>query len=347
MKRAGNLYDLVHTYENICLAYVKARKGKQSRQYVVEYAKHLQKNLQALRQQLLEENCSVGNYRFFYVFDPKKRLICAAPFAERVLHHAIMNICEPVLEQSAIHDSYACRRGKGLYAAIERCQKFSRRYHYYLQIDIKHYFDTIDHDTLLELLQRKIKDRRLLDLFGKIFATYSITPGTGLPIGNLISQHCANFYLAVFDHWIKEQRKIPGYIRYMDDCLLFSDSREVLRGELKNLRIYLAETLGLTVKNSVQLHRCSLGIAFLGYVIFPGRILLGKRSRRRFAARLDEYEQQWLAGKWDTPTLVAHVEPLIAFTRQADALGFRQKFFAGRQNMVEQIMERDFTGYDR
>ncbi len=209
-----------------------------------------------------------------------------------------------------------------------------------MKIDIKHYFDTIHHDILFSLLQRKIKDRRLLGLFARIFSTYNIAAGIGLPIGNLISQHCANFCLGSFDHWIKEERLIAGYARYMDDCLLFANSREKLRDELRALRVYLSDRLKLTIKDSVQLQQCRQGLEFLGYRIFPHKILLGRRARKRFVKRLAEYENEWCRGRWNCRELVAHTEPLVAFTMRADARGFRQRVLGGRSCRKQDVIER-------
>lgn len=213
MKRVGNLYLKIAEPQNLRLAFVKAAKGKQARTEVVEYRERLEENLALLRNQLLEGRVELGCYRFFYVHDPKKRLICAASFAERVLHHAVMNLCEPVFEAYSIDDSFACRRGKGQQRAINRAQQFARRYPWYLKLDIARYFDSIDHDVVEGLLQRRFKDNSLLQLFSQILNSYAATPGKGLPIGNLISQHLANNYLGFFDHWVKQERRVKGYVR--------------------------------------------------------------------------------------------------------------------------------------
>lgn len=214
MRRVGNLYERIADPENLRLAFWKACRGRRDRAEVRQYAAHLDENLAHLRQDLLREAVAVGRYRFFTVRDPKDRLICAASFPERVLHHAVMNLCEPVLERYAIPDSFACRKGKGLHSAVRRAQFFSRRFPWYLKVDVKRYFDSVDHATLLALLERRFKDPRLLRLFGALLGTYETAPGKGLPIGNLISQHCANLYLGPLDHWVKETLRVRGYVRY-------------------------------------------------------------------------------------------------------------------------------------
>ena len=204
MNRTGNLYACIAEPENLRLAFLKAIRGKRGKQEVLDYTVRLDKNLRLLRAQLLACQVDVGHYHFFTVHDPKERVICAASFPERVLHHAIMNVCEPVLERYAIHDSYACRTGKGMHAAVLRAQAFARQYPWFLKLDIRKYFESIHHATLMSLLERRFKDQAVLGSIRTILETYAVQPGRGLPIGNLISQHLANFYLGHLDHWIKE-----------------------------------------------------------------------------------------------------------------------------------------------
>ena len=221
MRRVGNLYNRIFTYENLCLAFWKAAKGKQDRKEVIAFHNNFEIQIRKIQDELLRHSPDIGHYRFFKVFDPKHRNICAASFPERVLHHAVMNVCEPILEAYAIYDTYACRKGKGNRKALSRAQHFARKFDWYLKLDIQKYFDTIDHNILLRLLSRKFKDQELLHLFEKLFDTYHIRSGRGMPIGNLISQHLANFYLGTFDHWIKEALRVQGFLRYMDDFILF------------------------------------------------------------------------------------------------------------------------------
>lgn len=326
MKRVGNLYHRIADPDNLRLAFVKAAKGKADRREVIRYRTQLDWNLARLRTQLLNHNPDIGQYRFFQVSDPKSRQICAASFPERVLHHAIMNICEPVLDSCAIHDSYACRKGKGQRKAVARAQRFSRKNEWYLKLDIRKYFDSIDHQVTRELLARRFKDRDLLELFGMLLSTYSSTlgRGKGVPIGNLISQHLANFYLGLMDHWLKEECRVRYYLRYMDDFLVLAGDRAELLELLRRIENFLEERLCLCLKNNIQLNRCVQGIPFLGYRVFPGTIRLGVRSKKRFVRKFKEYEKKVVTGIWDEKILVRHLEPLIDFTMAAGAASFRR-----------------------
>lgn len=324
MKRTGNLYAQIACQDNIRLAFLKAAKGKQSRRDVIAFRRNLEENVTRLRIQLEERKPDIGHYRYFDVFDPKKRRICAASFPERVLHHAMMNVCEPVLESYAIYDSYACRTGKGGQKAILRAQAYARKYEWHLKLDVRKYFDSIDHDILLKRLARHFREKDILLLFVKIIDTYAVEAGKGLPIGNLVSQHLANFYLSVFDHWVKEEQKAQGYVRYMDDLLIFdSDRRRLMKEILPSVKEFLKSRLALDLKPDTQMNRSSMGMPFLGYRIYPQKILLAPRSKRRFINKFRSYEAKQQKGEWSEHELVRHMTPLIEFTRFADSEGFR------------------------
>ncbi|QTA80915.1 Putative reverse transcriptase [Desulfonema limicola] len=164
-----------------------------------------------------------------------------------------MNICEPFLESYSIFDSYACRKNKGTRKALSKAQTFARQYKWYLKLDIRKYFNSIDHKIMMNLLSRRFNDRELLHLFDKILQTYHTEPGKGLPIGNLISQHLANFYLGLLDHRIKDDWGIRGYIRYMDDFIIFKNSKENLKASSRNnigFRLVLSQLTRLQQKQT-------------------------------------------------------------------------------------------------
>lgn len=324
MKRIGNLYDRIGTYENLCLAYWKAARGKHRRPDVIAFRRDFDVNISKLQRELANNAPDVGHYRFFLVHDPKRRAICAASFPERVLHHAMMNVCEPILETYAIYDSYACRKGKGNRRALSRAQAFSRRFEWYLKLDIRKYFDSIDHAIVMAQLGRRFKDHDVLQLFHKLLESYHTASGKGMPIGNLVSQHLANFYLGGFDHWVKEALRVKGYLRYMDDFILFADTNTALKKTLEQVEEYLKNELALDINPNIQLNRCVRGIPFLGYRVFPAHIRLAPQSRRRFVRKFRAYERRWQAGHWSERELVRHVEPLIAFTQAARAEVFRR-----------------------
>lgn len=324
MKRPGKLIEQIADYENLYLAYFKARKGKIGKAAVYAYGKQVQQHLPELQRQILSGDIAVGNYHYFTIYDPKKRLICAAPFGQRVLHHAVMNICHPFFERAQIFDSYASRIGKGTYAALDRAKNFTRRYQWFLKLDVRKYFDSLDHGILNNQLQRLFKDKSLQEIFARIIASYCVQPNKGVPIGNLTSQYFANHYLAGLDHFVKEILNIPAYVRYMDDMALWHNDKDMLLHAGLRLQQYAADELRLSLK-PFCLNRKSHGLPFLGYLVYPDQIRLAHRCRSRFIKKLDRYEQNLASERWTQKEYQQHVSPLIAFTEHANAKEFRKK----------------------
>jgi len=214
MKRRGFLIEQIAQTDNLLLAYYKASKGKHTKHEVIEYEKKLEENISNLQNRLLSNNVHIGDYTYFQIHDPKLRTICAASFSERVLHHAIMNICHPDFEKRLIDTTYASRKNKGTYVAIDRAKKAVRKYEYVGKFDVRHYFDSIDHRILIDMLNSMFKDDNLMQLLEKIISSYHTSKNKGLPIGNLTSQYFANHYLCKFDHYCKENLGVQEYIRY-------------------------------------------------------------------------------------------------------------------------------------
>ncbi|MCG2759807.1 MAG: RNA-directed DNA polymerase, partial [Candidatus Delongbacteria bacterium] len=206
--------------------------------------------LKKLREEILSGEIDCGNYHYFKIYDPKERNICAAEFKERVLHHAIMLQAHDTFEQYQIYDSYATRIDKGTHKAIDKAKKFNNKYDYFLKLDVRKYFDSIDHVILMKALEKKFKDLEVLRIFEKIIESYKVTSRKGVPIGNLTSQYFANHYLAGLDHFIKEELKIKGYVRYMDDMVLWHDDKEYLKNCSLTLTNFLKEKLVLDLKVS-------------------------------------------------------------------------------------------------
>lgn len=324
MKRQTNLLEKIVEMKNLELAWFKAQKGKADREAVISYGRQLRKNLQQLQQQILTGQIETGNYRYFTIFDPKKRLICAAPFSQRVLHHALMNICHPHFEKVQIFDSYASRPKKGTYAALEHARLFNYRFKWFLKLDFRKYFDSLDHLVLKKQLSRLFKEPPLLVIFSKIIDSYEVSENRGVPIGNLTSQYFANHYLAPLDHFVKETLKIKAYVRYMDDLVLWHPRKEILLSAGKRLQRYATEALNLTLK-PFCLNQNTRGLPFLGYLLFPEGIRLSSRSRKRFVQKLRGAARNLNGGNWSQAEFQAHVTALMAFTEFANAKGFRRK----------------------
>lgn len=322
MKRAGNLISQITEYENLLLAFWKARKGKDGRPEVEEYRSNLNARLRELKVQILNAKTNVGNYHYFTIYDPKERMICAASFQERVLHHALMSVCHPVFEDFQLCHSYATRLNKGTYAALTEAKRNQNKYGWFLKLDVRKYFDSIDHGVLKSLLTRRFKDKIVLRIFDQIIDSYHTGDGIGLPIGNLTSQYFANYYLAFADRLVKHQLKMPGYIRYMDDMVLWHNDKKVLITAGKKLSEFLDKELKLELKPWC-LNKTHHGLNIVGYKVYPEYIRLNNRSKKRFVQKMKSYWQNVETGIWTQQEYQEHVLPLLAFTKHASTHAWR------------------------
>jgi len=230
VKREQELFEQIACFKNLLFASKKAFRRKQNKGVVQEFCFDLEYELLGLKQELTQGTYKPRSYRTFEVREPKVRKICSSHFRDRVVHHAICNILEPIFEKRLISDTYACRVGRGLHVAVKRCQFFTTKNTYFLKCDIRKFFETIDHGVLKILLRRLIKDKRVLSLLDQVIdhAVPGYEISKGLPIGNLTSQHFANLYLGELDHFLKDRLRVKSYLRYMDDFFLFSQDKESL-----------------------------------------------------------------------------------------------------------------------
>lgn len=323
MKRVGHLTEKIAEIDNLYLALCQARRGKQRKAEVKDFVRHLEGNVQMLREEILAGAVTVGRYHYFRIYDPKERLICAADFRERVLHHALMNVCHEHFERVLTADTFASRRGKGVYAALEQALRAVTRRRFVVKLDYRKFYDSVSHEVLKNKLARLFKDRRLLHIFGQIVDSYATERGCGLPIGNLTSQYFANFYLAEVDHRCRERWGVQEYVRYMDDILMADDHAERLRQCVNDLQAFSLQALHLRLKPPVFSESRS-GMNFLGYRLLPHRLLLSGRSKRRFRTKLLESERKLSEGKWGEQAYSDHVLPLLAFVMHAESHDFRR-----------------------
>jgi retron-type reverse transcriptase len=300
-----NLHEQVCAWDNIRLAYQNASRGKRGRNSTASFESLLADNLLELQQELVEKTYQPGKYKSFYIHEPKKRLISAAPFRDRVVHHALCNITVPYFERLFIPDSYANRKGKGTHHALDRCTQFSRRFKYVLPCDVKQFFPSIDHSLLFEILSKMLPDQSMMWLVGRILESgrgvlseeyemnffpgddlFCVNRPRGLPIGNLTSQWWANCYLNPFDQFVKRELGCRAYLRYVDDFLLFSNSkRELMRWREKVIKGMGTLRLTLHEKNAYP-KPVTEGIPFLGFIVFPNHRRLKARKGYAFRRKL-------------------------------------------------------------
>lgn len=298
MKSYGKLWELIVSEENLLEAWHRAKKGHGSSPGVLTFGGDLQRNISSLREDLISGRYEPGEFYQFRIKDPKPRTISCAPVRDRVLHHALCGVIAPLLERSFIANSFACRVGKGSHLACRTVRRLAGEYSYYCKIDVRHYFDSIDHKILSSVLLPVFREKELRDLILHIInhRVPGQARGKGLPIGNLTSQWFANSYLNGLDHFMVERLgRGNGYVRYMDDILFFAQSKDVawrLHDEAEN---WLREFRDLELKSeATRLAPVSVGIPFLGLRIFPScwRLQRGRflRTRRLAAKRFSEFE---------------------------------------------------------
>jgi len=325
MKRSAVGLAEIADWHNLATAFHAAARGKRGRGDVEAFRAGLDGELARLRDELLAGIWSPRPMRRFQIHDPKPRVIHAPCFRDRVAHHAIMAHVGPVLDRALSFDTYACRTGKGTVAAVQRAADHARNNEWFAQIDVRAYFASIDHAELLRLLERRLKNRELLATLARIVHAHTAPEGRGLPIGTLTSQHFANFYLAGLDRHLLEVCRVRGFVRYMDDVVWWTDDRIAAREATDAARAYLADNLHLALKRPAVIGRSRTGLAFCGFRILPGRVLLSLRRRQRYAALRKAAESAWQQGDLDAIGLQAAYSGALALTAHAHATSWRRE----------------------
>lgn len=328
MKRIGYLYTRICSFENIHAAWRKARKGKRRKVEVMAFEADLDKNLHSIRSKLERRTWQPGPYRTFSIRDPKPRLIAAAPFADRVVHHAIVNVLEPIFEPTFIFDLYSNRKGKGTHAAVRRAQRFARKQPYVLHADVYHYFKSINRESLLGVLARKIKCVDTLGLVRRLIDVRQPGLETGLPLGNQSSQFFANVYLSPLDHFIKEELGCKGYIRYVDDMFLFGDSKDELWGMKHELEGRLADFHLALKPQEPTLYRVEDSFPCLGYRVFPEAVLMRRDAIFRFRRKAKSLVRQYAAGHCNLEKVRSSLMGSMGHMAQATTGNLRTRLMA-------------------
>lgn len=329
VKRVGNLMPLIADRENLREAFLRAAKDKRDRSAVVDFRNNLDHNIELMHTELSEGTYMMGGYHFFTIYEPKERKICAATFRDRVMFHAVMRVCQDMFERYQISDSYACRKGKGQYKALERARTLAAKYAWYAKIDMVHYFDSIEHKILLGQLARRFKDPRLLLLFRNLLDTYEADTDRGLPIGNLTSQFFANHYLAVADRYAKQVIHIKAFVRYMDDVIIFAHRKQELMDNMRAYTDFVHDRLKLNTHDAV-VGRTEHGINFLGYVVCPNHMKLTRRSRDRYTKKMMELTRLVNCGYISQNEYAVRATCLTAFVSKAATAHLRNRLINKR-----------------
>ena len=324
-----NSFETVCTIENLYSAWHKVSLGKSSKSTILYFYRNLDENLVSIAYDLQNRTYRPGLYNRFLIKDPKERIITASPVRDRIVQHAIMNYYAPVFDRHLIYDTYACRTGKGTHKAILRAFHFAKSSRYFLKMDVRKYFYTIDHATIKTMLAKIVKDTDILRLFYIIIDSDDTYVDKGIPIGNLTSQYFANYYLSAFDHYFKEQCHARRYIRYMDDILIFSDTKNELKHFYDLAVWYANEKLKLAFKPKV-IGSVMDGVPFLGFLVKPSGIYLHKKTKRRYKARIAEIEYKKKKGILTELEAGRRIESVTAHLLLARSRNFRNTILCRR-----------------
>ncbi len=326
MKSIINIYSMVVDTENLYGAVKRAAAGKRSHPDVAGFLLNQEKNVESLRTELEAMRYRPGRYSQFLLHDPKERLVSVAPFRDRVVHHAIHDVIEPIIDRSFIHDSYACRKGKGTHRALARAQHFLRSNDYALHLDISRYFESIDHAVLIYILRKKVLDEKALWLLENIIHSIGKDNDCGLPLGNITSQFFANLYLNELDQYIKHKLRERFYIRYMDDILIFSNSPQ----HLERLKLLIGQFVGRELK--LKLHPKKLevrswrrGLAFLGFRLFRYHRKVLPKTVNRFTRRLKALSLEYRDGEIGLEKIVRSIQCWVSFMNCANTWHVRKE----------------------
>ena len=312
MKSFSGLFEKIYSLDNLQLALDKSSKGKKGNVGVQGFIKNKALQLIKLSNELKDEVYSPQPYTQFKILDPKPRLISCADFRDRIVHHAVCNIISPLLERSFIMDSYACLKGRGSHRAVLRTQYFCKKYNYYFKSDISNFFDSIDRTILKGLLLKRFREPKLKQLLSTLIDC-STGIDKGLPIGNLTSQWFANLYMNQLDRFIKETLHIKGYVRYMDDFVLWGNTKDEMFHAWIEVKDFLESNLKLQLKESATLvSPTSSGLNFLGIQVYPNQLRFGKARMKRTRKLIKRRETEFKTGVINEKELIDSVRSSTA-----------------------------------
>lgn len=323
-KTHNRLWADVIGWDNLYEAFLAARNGKRYSPKALKFYGQLEENITNIQNHLLWGSWQPSPWKEFMIYDPKRRLIQAPPFKDRVVHHALVNIIEPVFERKFIFDSYACRKGKGVHRAVERVQSFlcraaaKRDKVYVLKADISKYFQSVNHDALLKILHHTLKDNNVLRLCETIIKNTGFHD-EGIPVGALTSQLYANIYLDKLDHYIKDGLGVKFYCRYMDDFIIIHNSKGDLWALLDKVDCFLSKELKLTLNPKTSIFPAVKGVDFCGYRIWRHYILPRKRIIRRARRHLAKLATDYSQGKISIKIIRQNVMSFLGYMKHCNS----------------------------
>ena len=353
----NNLYKKLCSYENLMLAFRKAKKGKSKMYYVINFEQDLDNNIKLLQKELIEDTYQPSQLKKFIVRDPKTRTIHASIFKDRIVHHAIVNLLNPIYEKVFIYDSFASRKNKGNQEGILRFESFVNKVSrngrliknpydsnsiqgYVLKCDIRKYFDSINHEILIEIIRNKISDEKVISLIQKILDNLNKEDGKGLPLGNYTSQFFANVYLNQLDYFVKHELKAKYYIRYVDDFVILHRSKKRLEYLRKRISEFLISLKLELHPEKTKIYPLRNGITFLGYRIFYNNRLLTRRNIKHFKKKLEGNIQLFNEGLISEEQLNCRVQGWRGYAQFGDTFNLQQKLFS-KLSSIKNLKSKD------
>lgn len=354
MKTYGNLWGKIINFDNLQHAYELARKHKTHNPKVVEFDQHWRLNLCILLRELRDKTYQPLPLRKFVLRDPKTRIICVSDFRDRIVHHALVNVLRPIFEPKFIFDSYASRKGKGVLQALKRFDQFKRKVTgngkvrlnakngndvkgFAFKADIKHYFQTVDHQILISLISKYVKDDDVLLLVKQVLGNYQAdVPSKGMPLGNWTSQFFANIYLHELDNFVKHHLKAKYYLRYVDDFVILHHSKLFLRECETKIKLFLTTKLKLELHpDKCQILPLKKGISFLGFRVFHHYKLPRKRNIRKIQCKLKRSLIEYKNKKRDASSILELLQAWSAYAKWGNTHKLRQRM---RNNLEEELI---------
>ncbi len=348
-QKIKGIFPKIYDFENLYIAALEAKKSKRFKDEVLKFNSNLEENLIIIQNELIHKTYKVGKYRQFYINEPKKRLIMALPFKDRVIQWAIYRNLYPIYDKQFIYDSYGCRVGKGTHKAADRLQYWLRQVdrkqqkYYYLKLDISKYFYRVNHAILLDILRKKIEDKDLMWLLEIIVNSEDVPFGlpagmeadqcsdeeklfdTGMPIGNLTSQLFANVYLNELDQYVKHNLRIHYYIRYMDDIIILSDNKRYLHQVKEEIEIFLKEKLALDLNKKTAIRPISCGIEFVGFRLWPTHRKLKKSGIKKIKKRIKTLQKAYGNGSMTFEKVNASMQSYFGIMKHFNSYNFKTK----------------------
>jgi len=324
MKRHGNIFNKIIERDNIYLAYRKARKGKGWQDTVKRFECELDENIIKIQELLINKTYTTSNYTQRTIYEPKERLIYKLPFnPDRIIQHAIMNIIEPIWDKLMIHDSYSCRKGKGIHAASKQTCEFIRQVNpgYCLKMDIRKFYPSINHDIMFNIVQQKIKCEDTLDLFEDVI--YSIPDGKNIPIGNYTSQWLGNLYMNELDMFVKHTLHFKHYIRYCDDFIFLHKDKKYLHEIRDAVTEFIDNKLDMSLSKN-DIFPISHGIDFVGYRHFHKYILVRKSTAKRVKQRLQDLPKRLSTNQITKDQYRSTIASTLGWLQWANSYNFRK-----------------------